>query len=404
MRHTILALAVAGALLAACADSTSPRAHAGEPRPGAAFDNQVVFASAGGLHLSSAAAHQVQRRVVQSLAAALGDAALRQRIHARLAASLMPEQKLHFRDLVQDHALGLGQAMARAFHGAEPQLEAALDSLIDFELYLPVPAHRQQWAGGPSLIVASMLDEDENPVAFDLDGHRLADLSRKAPPGTPVLVLAPVEQSFAGPAGGPALATCGDDCQPPCQGDSCGGTAGGGDGDVGSVPGGILRLAGIKIDDDHEPWMSGDPEFEVWVWAAAPDGSPLLKQIQHPDVDFYSLVDAAVAADCIGQYFPKSSDKYWDLNSEAWWTAAYPQPVIFRNTDPLKNAQFRWDIVVVENDDPGRCPERLPTIGNPNLLANDDDLVGRMTLPGGLGPLDASGFGDVGRIVLRYGN
>ncbi len=316
----------------------------------------------------------------------------------------MPEHKLHFRDLLQDGTLGLGPALARAFHGTPAQLLAALDSLVDFELYLPVPAHRQQWTGDASLIIASMLHEDEDPIAYNLDGQRLKDLSRTAPPGTPVLILAPVEQSFRVPAAGPSLATCGDDCQPPCQGESCGGTSDGGDGDVGGVPGGILRLEGIKIDDDHEPWTSGSPEFAVWVWAAAPDGSPLLEQIQHPDVDFYSLVDVAVAADCIGQYYPKSSEKYWDLNNESWWTAPYPQPVIFRNDDPAKNAQYRWDLVVVENDDPGRCPEALPTIGNPNPLDNDDDLVGRMTLPGGLGPLDVSNMGDVGRIVLRYGN
>lgn len=401
MRHTLHALALAGVLLAGCADSTSPPAVAGGTPD---VPHAAPFVSSRGVAVSSAAAHQVQLRVVRALASALGDATLRQGIYRRLAASTMPEHKLHFRDLLQDPGVGLGQAMAAQFHGNARQLEAALDSLIDFELYLPVPAHRQQWAGGGSLIVAGMLSEDEDPVAFDLHGHRLRDLSRFAPPATPVLIVAPVEQAFHALAGGPSLATCGEDCQPPCQGDSCGGTAGDGEGDVGSVPGGILRLAGIKIDDDHEPWTSGEPEFAVWIWAAAPDGTPLLKQIQHPDVDFYSLVEAAVAAYCIGQYFPHDSERYWDLNSENWWTAVYPQPLIIRNDDPVRYASYRWDVVVVENDDPGRCPETLPSIGYSRFLINDDDLVGRLTLPGGLGPLDVSGFGDVGRMILRYGN
>lgn len=419
MTHRMLRMALVCALLMACNDSTSPAGSVTtEGGDTSSAAPARIFAARSGMKVPVNTGHRLQKRVIRAVAEALDDPALRGALLDRLRQSRHPEGKLHFSSLVADDALPFGEAFARAFKGPRRQLRAVLDSLMEFEIYLPVPEHRQAWAGGSNLIVAGLLDEAEEPVAFDLRGRRMRKVNRRAPPSTPVLVIVPVEQDLLSGAGnpsgsGPSLATCGEDCIPPCYGDACGGTAdggggggggGGSTGGGGGAPGGKLRLEGIKIDDDNEPWTRGQPELSVWVWAADEDGDPLLKQIQHPEADYHLLVDAAVAAGCIGQYFDPNSEKYWDLNHENWWTTSYPQPLIYYNTNPNQNAQYRWDVVVVENDDEGRCPHKLPTIGDPFFFANDDDLVGRMTMPGGLGPINTSNIGDVARLVLRYGN
>lgn len=415
MKHRLSLIILACALIAACRDSTSP------PGPGAAGGSGVALSSPArslisrsGVKVPPAAGHRLQERVIRAVAEALDDPALRSALFQRMKQSPHPEGKLHFSSLVADNSVPFGQAVVRSFKGSPPRLQEVLDSLMEFEIYLPVAEHRQAWNGGSNLMVAGVLDEDEEPVAFDVKGRQMRNVNRHAPPSTPVLVIVPLEQSLAPGAGtsrgpgGPSLATCGDDCTPPCQGASCGGTAGGGGGGSGGgggAPGGKLRLSGIRIDDKHEPWWSGEPEFAVWVWAADGNGDPLLKNIQHPEADRDVLIEVTVAAGCVGEYQDRDSGKYWELNSEGvWWTAPYPQPLIFHNTNPNTNAGYRWDVVVVENDDDGRCPYVLPSLGNPSIFGNDDDLVGRMMLPHGLGPIDASSIGDVGRLVLRYGN
>ncbi|MGH7656813.1 MAG: hypothetical protein ACREL6_01170, partial [Gemmatimonadales bacterium] len=330
MTHRMLRMALVCVLLMACNDSTSPAgsvtAKGGDTLPAVPAR---IFAARSGMNVPVSAGHRLQKRVIRAVAEALDDPALRGALLDRIRQSPHPEGKLHFSSLVADDALPFGEAFARAFKGPRRQLQAVLDSLMEFEIYLPVPEHRQAWSGGSNLIVAGLLDESEDPVAFDLRGQRMRQVNRRAPPSTPVLVIVPVEQDLLSDAGnqagsGPSLATCGDDCVPPCYGDACGGTSGGGGGGTGGggggAPGGKLRLSGIRVDDKHEPWTSGEPELAVWVWAADESGDPLLKQIQHPDADYHLLVDAAVAVGCIGQYFDSNSEKYWDLDDEdRWW-------------------------------------------------------------------------------------
>ena len=340
----------------------------------------------------------IQLRVTRALARALGDAGTRQRLYALLHASPYREHKLHLSELLRGDGGFLLDAMATQDGRPAGRVLAALDSLVDFEIYLPVPEHWSGWTGGDDLIVASDLAQSETPIAFDLSGRRVAGMSRDVPPATPTLVLVPVETDFS-TAAGPAGATC-VGCPPPCSGTSCDGGGGSGGG---APPPDVFRLSGIRIDDAHEPWSSGAPEFELYVWAADANGDPLLHNIVDPNSQFYNIITTAIAADCISQYFPASSPKYWDFDAIGVYSLFKPAREIYVNRYPDSTSQYRWDLVLTENDDADHCPYSLPSIGNPNIIFNDDDLVGRITLKGGFGPRDFTNVGDIARITLSYG-
>lgn len=131
-------------------------------------------------------------RLARSLAVALGeDPGLRSRLRDALAASPYPEGKLEFSALVADESFGLSAAM----DGEPGRTAAMLDSIIDLELYLPVPDHRN-WQGDDRLLVASLLSDNFGTVsAFDLTGAEVA-VADDEPPEIPTLALVAVPPSI----------------------------------------------------------------------------------------------------------------------------------------------------------------------------------------------------------------
>ncbi|MGE3526420.1 MAG: hypothetical protein AB7I33_10900 [Gemmatimonadales bacterium] len=398
--HRLCAAVAATVLLTACGRDTpttisdSGLVNGVQPAPLTPAPHAIRARS--GTVVDTGVARPIQVRMARALARALSREGVRRRLYQLLHASAFPEHKLRLSDLLRGDGAGLLAAMGAEDGRGGGRVLAALDSLVDFELYLPVPAHWARWNGDDGIIVASVLNHREEPIAFDPRGRRVPGISRDAVPDTPVLALVPVETDFDAYAR-MERATCGTSCPPPCTGTSCGGSGGNN-----PPPPDILRLAGIQTSDDHEGWLAGDPEYELYVWAGDQNGDPLLHNMQDPGSEFVHVITTAIAAGCISQY--ASAPAYWDYDEVGQYVTPSPQPQIYRNLYPDSTIAYDWWLVVTENDDPDHCPRYLPSIGNPAIIYNDDDLVGRMRFPKGrLGGFNLGSFGDVTRLTLSYG-
>ena len=97
-------------------------------------------------------------------------------VYTRLHASPYPEHKVHFRTFLQGDGRGLLEAIAQRRHVLPQVVLATLDSLVDFEFYMPVKEHWRAWDGGGTLLVADDLSDDDPvlPKAFDLAGDAVA--------------------------------------------------------------------------------------------------------------------------------------------------------------------------------------------------------------------------------------
>lgn len=146
---------------------------------------------------SGSSEQQALGTLTRALALAMRNPAVRARVKSDLRASrVTAEHKLRLdRYLQRDRGSVLAGALAAALGGKAEDLLALVRGLRTMELYMPVASHRAMWTGGPDLLVASQLGEDDAPVAFRLDGTRVA-LSLSAPPEIPVLVLVPAESDF----------------------------------------------------------------------------------------------------------------------------------------------------------------------------------------------------------------
>ena len=155
-------------------------------------------------------------RLARKLARALTDPAFRSYLKSQLDHSPFPEHKLQLQKLLRQSDRQVLKEVARIGGSSEAELDKDLEEAIPLEIYFPVAQHRDQWDGGPNLLVASAREDRETPVAYDGGGQRQV-LSADQPPATPVLAVVPVETDFAHPTGPGAEATCTD----------CGGGGGG---------------------------------------------------------------------------------------------------------------------------------------------------------------------------------
>ena len=238
--------------------------------------------------------------LARTFAVALGSSpAVRNEVRRDLADSrYTAEHKLHLQNhLVAQADRGKGKllaAMAEETGRTKAEVLALAQSVRELEFYLPVAAHRTRWRGGKDMVVAALLDnEEEAPVGFGLGGQPVA-LSSEAPPDIPALSLVPVETDFAAPlpasvtntndAGGAAIGTYAvgkakapaalgptqvgttsfeDPCEDPnaILPPECGGGSGSGGGT--SPPG--LYYTGADLAFVGEAWVRGEPEIEVHV-------------------------------------------------------------------------------------------------------------------------------------------
>jgi hypothetical protein len=189
-------------------------------------------------------------QLARGLALALADPAFRARVHADLDRSPYREHKVPFqRFLAADGGRALA-ALARGAGRATNEVARDADRAIPLEMYLPVPAHRRAWTGGPDVLVATAIADHDVPVAFDVHGNRRL-LDPEHPPATPVIAVVPVETDFS--AKPSRLIACLQYC----------GGGGGGSGSPPPSPG--LYMTKAHFVDDFEGWLKGSPEFEVHI-------------------------------------------------------------------------------------------------------------------------------------------
>jgi hypothetical protein len=236
------AAAAALIFLAACSDGSTPL----DPASGA-----PPTGLAPGL-LQAVRSEQAARneRLARRLARALQDERFRAAVHRELRASTEPEGKIHLQRFLGPGSVAR-QRLAELNQEAPGEVGADLEASPSLEVYLPVPAHREAWQGGPDLLVATAESDRDAPVAFDLQGHRRT-LDPVRPPAQPVLALGRAETDFA-----PRLAasTCFTSCdEEPGSGGST---------PVLSTPG--LYLTYASFTGTFEGWLKGSPEFEVHI-------------------------------------------------------------------------------------------------------------------------------------------
>jgi hypothetical protein len=191
-------------------------------------------------------------RLSRHLALALADPAFRLYLKRELDGSPFAEHKLQLQQLLRASDRRALKEIARLSASPEESIEADANEAIPLEIYFPVPAHRAQWSGDASLLVASAREDREAPVAYDVGGRRY-ELSPDEPPTVPVLAVVPVETNFAQPNGPGAEATCTESC------------GGGGDGGGTVTPPSGLYMTYSHFVQDFEGWLKGDPEFEYHV-------------------------------------------------------------------------------------------------------------------------------------------
>ena len=324
-------------LAAACAGEGLPTAPAGDA------DASLSAAAA-----AAPAREQLARRLAQALA----EPTFRSYLRAQLDTSGHDEGKVRLADLLTA-ADGRGlQALARA-DGGRALTSGELHASEAIEVYLPVPAHRRAWRGGPGLLVGTIGADGEVPVAFDLRGRRIA-LDPGSPPPTPVLAVVPLESELGpGRHSRPQLAAA---CITEC---------GDGSGSVGS-----LYLTASHLRESFESWLKGKPEIEVLVLGQK------------------GASDSLTSYQCAGER--GAGAYYFDQNSLDWRGSAL---IMSRAQLDAYNTQHPGQalrLFFMEDDDTP-CQIRANNADLRELITTVDSLArgyaGGKDVPGGLGSI-----------------
>lgn len=229
--------------------------------------------------------------LAREVALAMGSDAFRTELRQRLDQSPLREHKLPAAEFLMASQPALAQAAL-----VSPVDPAAVSSLagstIPAELYFPVPGHREAWTGGTNVLVATAMDDEDAPVAFDTEGRRYR-LDPRQPPTIPVLALVPREAHIARVLSAK------------CAFEECGQSSGGG-GTAGGRPrgpalsAGSLTLTHAEFVGTFEGWLKGQPEFELHI----------LGPVSQSDTS------TMMSYQCIGEH--AASDYYWDMNELSW--------------------------------------------------------------------------------------
>lgn len=215
------------------------------------------------------------------LAVVLGDQSMRDRLKTDMRDSPYREYKLDFRAYLASTRGQRLRSSVAALRGQPPQdLDQELATLPPLEFYMPVTEHRRKWQGDGDLIVATLLEDSDMPIAWDTKGNRVI-LNPSTPPETPVLVLVPVETNFSRPLpldqlalrGNPNRSTIEDPSPSAGNGPSQIIDDGGGGGGAGTSPAG-LYITFQRLTNLGEPWTLGAPEIEVHIHGPETSASP----------------------------------------------------------------------------------------------------------------------------------
>lgn len=283
MKHRMLTLALLGLALA-CSERAAPPTEPDvttDPVP----DNEPAPPETSERGAMEALARQV--------ALALGSDAFRAELRLRLDLSPLREHKLPAAEFLAASRTALAQAalVSAVDPGA---ITSLVGGTIPAELYFPVPGHREAWSGGTDLLVATAMDDDDTPVAFDTEGRRYR-LDPRQPPSTPVLALVPREAHRPRIAAAKCMEA---ECVQPWGGG--GGTAGGDDPGGPQLSAGSLTLTHAEFAGTFEGWLKGDPEFELHI----------LGPVSQSDTS------TMMSYQCIGEHAPP--DYAWDMNHLSW--------------------------------------------------------------------------------------
>lgn len=395
-RRRLCTLAVAFALLAA-ACSDQPTA------PSPASGSSVARAGAPGA-AGAVAEEEAMALVARTMALALSDAGLRQRIRNDLRASRNREHKVPAQEYFKGASGGILLAkMAQHGNVSRDSLQQLLAAVRPLELYFPVPAHRGTWTGGADLVVASALTEERDPVGYDLSGNQVA-LQRASAPQLPTLVLTARETRFeeaAAAARGVEARNDLPDCY--CVIDTL----------YPPPPAPFPRgryLTAAYVYDLKEPWFRGSPEVEVHIHGPPDKSNP--------------TYGADLSCASAGSPWPRDIDQnYHQWNGQtllftAEQNAAYEQAfadgynVTFWEDDDtrcqikLDNTSFRgaleairhvWGVVaVLPTKDPVKIGGAFIAMlyENASWLLTNDDFLG-VLIPSEAAPWLAEGYNHV---------
>ena len=235
----------------------------------------------------------VMEALARQVALAMGSDAFRAELRQQLELSPLREHKLPAAEFLAARQPLLAQAALVS--AVDPGAIISLAGrTIPAELYFPVPGHREAWTGGTDVLVATAMDDDDAPVAFDTEGRRYR-LDPRQPPSTPVLALVPRESHRLRLASAKCMEA---ECVQPWGGG--GGEAGGGNPAGPSLSAGSLTLTHAEFVDDFEGWLKGDPEFELHI----------LGPISQSDTS------TMMSYQCIGEHAPPGY--VWDMNRLSW--------------------------------------------------------------------------------------
>lgn len=367
------------------------------------------------------------RLLVRTVAMALGDSKVRERMIADMRASPTRERKLYLGPYLGGPAgAPLLQAMSDASGKRPAALLDLLASLRPLEIYVPIREQRLSWRGQPDLIVAGQLAEDQTPFGFDLLGHPVA-LSLDQPPARPTMVLVPVEPVVGRPAKSGAtlaLSDCSDSAIIECPEDP---PSGGGA--PGPYPTGLF-FNPMVVRDVHEPWTRGAPELEVhifgtqvglWEELSIPSCVPNAYTICAPGgyytYRFNPLATQLVPFDCAGElatgyhWFNYDVAGYQTNIYDVYFAEPKKFGIVYTAKDKfgvvhdrrLVQLKAPYTIEVLERDDGQACPKPPRRVNykieftftldpldidvdgqgliDLLLFRNDNDLVSRWVVP-----------------------
>lgn len=265
------------------------------------------------------------QEVAQTVAIALQDQGLRQRVLQDMHRSTFTEHKLHFEDYLRGNSGGI--LLTKMVQHSNRSRDALLD-LLNYmpvlEMYMPVRSHRESWEGTDDILVSAHRVDPSEEFSHDRTGYKVSGeavfLSAERAPLAPVIVVGPAEADFVQPLdlsiyhnvndqggrsvgsydlrrGGPSRAVC-DPENPDCTG---GGGTGGGGGGGSNPPADTAWVRGIGVREyieqmwtpnDHEPWDQGAPEFDLFFAGNSDsDGGAEIKNVFRVPEDPWSGSD-----------------------------------------------------------------------------------------------------------------
>jgi hypothetical protein len=142
----------------------------------------------------TAPANGSEQQLARSLALALQDPAVRERVRDAMRASLVDEHKLVLQTFVQTASgKALLQAASRKSGVSLKTIETQIAALPTLDFYMPIRAHRQSWQGTDNVAVVATLDRKGPFVAYTTTGTAVSLAGKTRDQLAPFFILHPSE-------------------------------------------------------------------------------------------------------------------------------------------------------------------------------------------------------------------